>query len=335
MVIGLTAPYLSAVSPRDEVLFRNGLKLVGEIWGLDKGELSFKTDAMGTITVKWARVVGLYSPARFRVELGTGQILFGSFDRTADEGKAVVVTAAGKVLLSLDLIVAIDPYEKRRLDRLRGEVSAGLSLQRAQDLRTLTLGAQFSYQASKWSLDLSGSSYLSDQEAVGKTTRNDAAMTVQRDLKNRYVALGTTGFQQNTELGLSRRVILGGGLGNRLVYSNFMILTLGAGAVALTEKYSDETSSGQSAEALVMGNLSAFRRTSPKLDLLVSLKVFPGLTDWGRVRVEFDSSFSYEIFSDFYVGLDGFYTFDSRPPTAMTSKQDYGVSASVRWKFNK
>jgi len=334
-VLGPGSPILSAVSPRDEVSFQNGLKLVGEITGLNKGELSFKTDETGTITVKWVKVIGVSSPARFRIELGTGQILFGSFERAAEDSKAVIVTGTGKVLLALDLIVAIDPFEKSGLERLRGEVSAGFSLQRAQSLTILSLGAQFSYQSSKWSLNLSGNSYLSDQEAVGTTTRNDAALTVQRDLKNRYVVIGTTGFQQNTELGLSGRFILGGGLGNRLVYTNSLILTVGAGAIAVDEKYSDAAASDQSVEAFIIGRLDAFRRTFPKLDFYLTTRVFPGLTEWGRVRVEIDSVFSYEIFSDFYVGWEGFYSFDSRPPTEDAAKKDYGLSLSARWKFNK
>ncbi len=334
VALGQNVPVLSAIT-RDEVIFQNGQKLVGEIKRLDKGMLSFNTDETGTISVKWVKVVGLYSPARFRVEIGTGQILVGTLERTSEEGKAVIATYTGKVLLALDLIVTIDPFEKKRLDRLRGEVSVGSSLQRAQSLTTLTMSADISYQMPKWRFDLSGDSYLSKQEAVETTTRNGALMTVQRDLKNRYVAIGTTGFQQNTELGLSGRVMLGGGLGNRLIYTNLMILTVGAGAVAVDEKYSDAEASAQNVEALFTGRMEAFRHTFPKLDFILSTKVYPSLTDWGRVRLEFDTSFSYEILSDFYVGLDGFYSFDSRPPTEETSQRDYGVSLSIRWKFNK
>jgi Protein of unknown function, DUF481 len=327
-------PALSSVY-QDEVIFSNGQKLVGKIKGLDKGMLSFYTDETGTISIKWVKVIGIYSPARFRIEIGTGLILVGTFELASEEGKAVIVTETGKVLLALDLIVTIDPFEKKFLDRLRGEVELGFSLQRAQSLTTYTLGAEVSYVTSRAMLNLNWSSYLGKQEAVPTTTRNDLILTFDRDLKNRYVALVTTGIQQNTELGLSSRLILGGGIGNRLIYTNHVILMAGAGAVGLSEKYSDAEASNQSIEANFIGQLSAFRHTFPRLDLVVSTKVFPSLTDWGRVRFEFNTSFSYEIVTDFYVGLDGFYSYDSRPPTETASKQDYGISTSVRWKFNK
>jgi hypothetical protein len=114
-----------------------------------------------------------------------------------------------------------------------------------------------------------------------------------------------------------------------------MILMASAGAVAVNEKYSDAASSTQNAEAVAMGQMSAFRRTFPKLDFLITPMVFASLTDWGRVRVEITTSFSYEVFSDFYIGLEGFYTFDSRPPTETVSKKDYGISTTISWKFNK
>jgi len=191
--------------------------------------LSFYTEETGTISVKWVKAAALSSPRRFRIEIGTGQILVGSFEKASEEGKTVIVTGTGKVLLALDLIMTIDPFEQKFLNRLRGEVEAGFSLQRAQSLTTYTIGAEVSYVTSKGNLNLSWSSYLGKQEAVETTTRNDLSLTLERDLKNRYVALGTTGFQQNTELGLSGRLILGGGIGNRLIYTNHVILMAGQG----------------------------------------------------------------------------------------------------------
>jgi Protein of unknown function, DUF481 len=333
-VLGQNAPVLSAAY-NDEVIFWNGQKLVGEIKGLSKGYLSFNTDETGTISVKWVKAAGLYSPRRFRIEIGTGQVLIGSFERASEEGKAVIATVTGKVLMALDLIVIIEPFEKKLLDRFKGDLSFGFSLQRAQTLTTYTLSTHLSYQETKWNLNLGGSSYLSNQEAVATTTRNDLLLTFQRDLKNRWFALALTGLQQNTELGLSGRLNLGGGIGNRFVLTNNMILTAAAGAVAVDEKYSDAASSTQNAEAVFMGQMSAFRRTFPKLDFVIAPMLFASLTDWGRVRIEITTSFSYEVFSDFYVGLEGFYSFDSRPPTETTSKKDYGISTTITWKFNK
>jgi len=330
----LIPPGLSAASS-DEVIFKSGQKLIGEIKGLDKGILKFKTDETGTVSVKWVKVSGLSSPNRFRVEAGTGLIFIGSIEKASEENKTVIVTDTGKILLGLDLIVTITSFEKRLLDRFKGYLDVGFSLQRAQRQTTFLLGTNVSYRTSKWNLVLNASSYLSKQETVPRTTRNDVGLSAQRDMKKRWVAVAMTGFQQNAELGLDRRLSLGGGLGHKLIWTNNMIFTVAAGAIGIDEKYSDAAASAQSAEAIFSGSLSAFRYTFPKLNFLVSAKIYPSLTDWGRVRAELDTSLSYELISDFTISLSGFYTLDSRPPTEGARKHDYGFTTSIRWEFHQ
>ena len=333
-VFSLSASLLSAAYV-DEIAFRNGQKLIGEIKGLDRGMLTFKTDEMSTISVKWVKVAGLASPGRFRVEAGTGQIVVGSLERASEEGKVVIVTETGKVLLGLDLIVTIAPFEIKLWDRFKGYLNVGFSLQRAQSLTTLNLSTQVSYRTSKWDLTLTGSTYFGKQATVPSTSRNDLSLIVQRDMKGRLFAVGMTEIQQNSELGLSRRLTLGGGIGNNFVWTNHLILAAAVGVIAVDEKYSDAASSTQSAEALLSGKLEAFRYTFPKLNFLITAKIYPSLTDWGRVRVDLDSNLSYEIIRDFSIGLNGFYSVDSRPPTVATPKHDYGITASIRWDFHQ
>jgi hypothetical protein len=330
----LIPPVLSAASS-DEVIFKSGQKLIGEIKGLDKGILKFNTDETGTVSVKWVKVSGLSSPNRFRVEAGTGLIFIGSIEKASEENKTVIVTDTGKILLGLDLIVTITSFEKRLLDRFKGYLDVGFSLQRAQRQTTFLLGTNVSYRTSKWNLVLNASSYLSKQETVPRTSRNDVGVSAQRDMKKRWVAVVMTGFQQNAELGLDRRLTLGGGLGHKLIWTNNMIFTVATGAIGVDEKYSDAAASAQSAEAIFSGSLSAFRYTFPKLNFLVSAKIFPSLTDWGRVRAELDTSLSYELISDFTIGLSGFYALDSRPPTEGARKHDYGFTTSIRWEFHQ
>ncbi len=78
---------------------------------------------------------------------------------------------------------------------------------------------------------------------------------------------------------------------------------------------------------------SAFRRRSPKLDSTITFALVPSLTDAGRVRGELNVSISVEVIHNFFVGLSGFDTFDSGPPDTSLTKNDYGVTPSLRWKF--
>ena len=59
----------------------------------------------------------------------------------------------------------------------------------------------------------------------------------------------------------------------------------------------------------------------------------PSITDWGRLRTEFDTDLSREFFSDFTIGISFYLTYDTRPPDASQSKYDYGLVTSFGWKF--
>jgi len=64
------------------------------------------------------------------------------------------------------------------------------------------------------------------------------------------------------------------------------------------------------------------------------LKIYPSISDFGRVRIEFDTRIQYEIFMDIYWGLGFFDNFDSRPPTQGDSDKNHlDIEAMIGWKF--
>lgn len=331
LVWGMGFTSLSAAST-DELIFKSGQKLVGEIKGMERGILSFSTDEMGTVSVKWEKVVGITSPGRFQVETDAGLKFVGSLE-AAEQGKAIIATDSGKVLVGLASVVTIRLFERRRIERFKGYLDVGFSLQRAQRLATFTLGTDVSYRTSKWDLAFSARSYFSRQENVESTTRNDVALKSQMNLSKRLLLLGIAQLQQNKELNLARRWTLGGGLGNRFVRTNSLVIMAGVGVIGIEERFVGGEASAMNLDAIVSTSLSAFRYTSPKLDFTVSLNIVPSLTDWGRVRIDLNERLSYEIFKDFFISLSGFYSVDSRPPVEGTRKHDYGVFSSVRWEF--
>ena len=69
------------------------------------------------------------------------------------------------------------------------------------------------------------------------------------------------------------------------------------------------------------------------IDVNVTYKLLPSLSNPGRLRGELDADISIETVKNFYVGLSGYDTFDTRPPQPNLSKHDYGVTFSLRWKF--
>lgn len=86
-------------------------------------------------------------------------------------------------------------------------------------------------------------------------------------------------------------------------------------------------------ELLLGGDWKVFHLDSPKLDISTTVSVIPSITDLGRVRLQWDYRLSHEVLSDFFVGLKGFVSYDSRPPTTNAVKSDYRLNFTVGWTW--
>ena len=70
VLIALLPLSAAVAAPKtDVVVFQNGDRLTGEVKGLDRGRLSFDTDATGTIAIEWARVKSVDTAGEERGDL--------------------------------------------------------------------------------------------------------------------------------------------------------------------------------------------------------------------------------------------------------------------------
>ena len=80
-------------------------------------------------------------------------------------------------------------------------------------------------------------------------------------------------------------------------------------------------------------NYDLFRFVFPKTDIKSTLDVIPILSESGRVRIDFDTRISYEVFKDFTLSLRFWDNFDSRNPSSGVKENDYGLSFGLGYKF--
>ena len=86
--------------------------------------------------------------------------------------------------------------------------------------------------------------------------------------------------------------------------------------------------------AALSGNYHFFLYNYPKTDISVALSVLPGITDWPRVRVNFNGSLKREIITDFTVNFSIFDSYDSKPAGGTeAANHDFGIILSVGWTF--
>lgn len=315
----------------DMIYLTNGDRVRGEIKKLEHGRIEYKTDDLGTVNVKWDKIDEVESPRFFEIESSAGVRRFGSLGRAGLVG-FLVVRGASADTLPLSFIVRITPIKSNLWNRLDGYLNFGYSLTRADNQHEITLQGEVRYRGRDVGTRLDGSSYLRTRSG-SRTTRNSYSLSVQRYLPKRWAAWAIGQVQQNEELQLDYRTLVGVGPARQLVLTNHMDFIAYAGGAVSREKYATADTGSVSGEALLGGRFSAFRHSFPKLDFSTELQIFPSLTESGRLRTELQLRLSYEILKDFTVGLSGFYTRDSHPPDPATPKDDYSLSTTVGWIF--
>ncbi len=121
----LVAPVdLAAQRVRDEVVeLSSGDRVTGEIRGLDRSQLTVRTIDLGTVQVRWQRVVRLNSNRTLEIELVDGRRLQSSI-ASPTPGALQVSGSAGTAIVDLASIVVIRPVAQTGL----GNSPAGSTL---------------------------------------------------------------------------------------------------------------------------------------------------------------------------------------------------------------
>jgi uncharacterized protein DUF481 len=320
----------------DLVILRNGDRITGEVKGLAHGKLDYSTDDIGRLSVEWDKVARLSSPNRFQFELGSGIKYFGRPGIPSRDG-FLVVLAAGADTLPMASVVEISPINAAFVQRLESYLDVGLTVAKANQATTFSLSGAAEYRGPEIGSQFKFDSYAQGQESVPTTTRNSARQSVSWFLPRRWSAVAIAQLEQNDELDLDHRITGGGAMNRALAHTNQMEFSVAGGIVGTQERFSGASASTSktSLEGLVTVGWSAFRFDSPKLDFSFSSALFPGLSDWGRIRGQAEVRLKYEVFTDFNAGILFTDTFDSRPPETGATKNDYVTTLTIGWSYRR
>ena len=315
------------------MVLKNGDHLTGEIKSLERGKLRFKTDDMGTLEIEWDNVRQVMSRASFTFELQDGSEYLGSLDASTQEGMVLVVTKDASVDLDPMTIIRMAPIKSGFWERMDGSLSMGASYTQSSDVGQFNFSADARSRTVTHQVSFTASSIMTRQPDAGSTGRDDLEGGYLHFLKDRWLAGGLFTLQRNEDLGIDLRALAAAGMGRHLVQTYRSELSVLGGFAVNEEFVSGAEPSGTSVEALLAGKYSFYKYDAPESDLSLGLVVFPGLTEWGRVRAEFDARLRHEIIKDFFFDISLFDSFDNHPPTAGVLKNDWGLVTSIGWTF--
>jgi hypothetical protein len=324
------APAAHAADKTDVVELVNGDRITCEIKKLERGKLTVKTDGVGTIAIEWDDIQRLSSPARYDLELTSGEHRYGTLVR-ADARTVDVVDGQAVERVSLDAVVRLAPVGRTFWRRLDGSIAAGFNFTSANNQTQWTLDTSVVYRSRLWVTEVAADSLLTISEDTDRQTRNNLSFQALRFLQPRWYWASILQFQQNEELSLNLRSLVGGGIVRVLAQSNRSTAFLSGGVAYTNEQYVGEDAQSIG-EALVGGSYAWYTFDGRSTNLTTSVYTFYALNGDARMRLELDSSFKSDIVGDLYWSVTAFESFNSRPPTG-EKKNDFGISATLGWSF--
>jgi hypothetical protein len=310
----------------DKVVLLNKDTLTGEILSMKLGMLTYKMDGPGTIDIKWEYVTGIASKKVFDFTLRNGEIVVGSLDSLFKSHQKII----------LNDIIEIIPIKDRFLHRLVGDVSLGINYTKSNSILQSNFSSNIAYIIPKSEYDLKLNSVLTNYgKDTSLTKKQDVTGSYMRNLNKNYFWAISLGWQQNTELGLASRYLLNGTFGLQPLTDNHNRLLAAAGFSYNQEQSVETGQFSGNLDALFNISYKRFYYSTPKLSINASYSVFPGISDWGRIRMQADLNVSVEIFKDFQTGLVFYYSYDNKPPQGSLSTNDYGILFTVGYTFGK
>jgi hypothetical protein len=334
-------PAAALAAKTDVLTLHNGDRITGEVKWLTRGKLDYSTDDAGRLSVEWVKVSRLASQHSFEVETASGLKYVGRLVALDRDG-VVVIGGADLDTLPIPDVVVISALDAGFMKRVRAYLDLGLTFAKANQATTFSSDGEAAYRGDKIGTTFAFSSYAQGQESAPTTTRNTVGLRLIRFLPKRWSAIALGQTEQNDELSLELRVTGAAMLGRVLTRSNSSEFSVGAGLAVTRERFSAdptdplaEGETGTNLEGVLAGAFDAFRFDSPKLDLATSLFLYPSLSTAGRLRGEGTVRLKYELLADFNVGISATDTFDSDPPEATATTNDFITTFTIGWSYRR
>ncbi len=317
----------------DVVTLKNGDRFTGAIKGVAQEALELDTDAAGSIKVEWPHIASITSSFNYEVEITTGERFFGSIKASDKAGELQIVGDDGEHTIPLTEVFSITPIGRGFWKRLNGNVNFGFSYTQSNQAVQYSLSAATHYQNRKYLGSGQLNSIFNTQEGVDSTRQQSAGLRVTRKLKKVSGVYGVVQLQSNPDQGFNLRSVVGGGYDWFLVHRQDEHLIVNAGLVYDREQIVGSSQVDNSAEVTAGLQLGNFSLDNPNRTMTIAFDTFTNVTGESRFRAQLNVNLTWQIINNFNLGVSLLESYDSRPPTAESEKNDMSLSLSVGYSY--
>lgn len=316
----------------DIVIMNNDDHITGEIKRLEVGILVFKTDDMETINIKWDKVKSITTENFYQVELQDGRVFYGSIEPGDEDSTLLIKGVTLKSTLFMKYMVKITRIKESFWDILDGYVKLGGSFTKASQIGQISFGFSGRYRTKIFYSELTANSIINTTRKQPTSRKQDIFLTYNRYLEQRWFWAGRVGAEENTELGIKLRTSLSGGIGKYFLQTNIHWMNGLAGISLNREWFIDSTEASNNVEGYLTAQYLLFIYDHPKISLETTFNIFPGITDFGRIRSNLDVNLDWEIFLDFYWVFTLYFSYDNKP-TSTASETDYRFETTIKYEL--
>lgn len=314
----------------DVVVVSGGSHMTGTIRQLERGELTFSINGAGRVNINWRNVESLQSTRRLKIGLISGERLIGSI-ASPSPGKLEVVTDAGPRSIDISDVGQIHPIEATLIERTTGNIDLGLEFLTANHETDWTLNAELSNRTENYLTTLSINSLLRRRNDATDQRRNRLELDSRRFLDSRWFALGLFQAEEDRELDLDLRALVGAALGRTLLQSDRMVLSSYGGLDLSHEEFRGVSDADHDIVELLAALEWDWFDIGADLQFLIDAKTYVA-PDTGRVRVDVQSSLQRDLSANYYLSLNVYESYNSDPPEDLR-KSDLGVSLTFGRSF--
>lgn len=314
---------------RDSVVLTTDNRLEGEIIELARGKLTFAIDGAGPVEIDWNNVETLTSPREFDVELGSGERLSGSIF-SPSPGRLAVTAGTAPADIETDDVIRITPIAATAAERTSGFVDFGLDFLTANDELDLRVDAEAENRMRNYLTTLSVDSIVSEIDDETAQRRNYFQIRSRRLLKSRWFAIGRLHLEEDRELDLDTRTLLGFGAGRTLLQSNRAVVALYGGLAGDRERYRGIPGKQDSVEAFVSVEWDWFE-LGGDTQVTTNATTFFSF-DRSRRRIELDARLQRAMFGNVHWSVSLYESYDSDPPEGLENS-DLGLSFAIGRSF--
>ena len=322
----------------DIIILNNGDHVTGEIKGLSAGQLELSTEYMDTVYIDWVNIRDIISSQGQQIEMSDGRRLTGTLDKPQsadpDAAKLIIInTEEGQLEESSDNLVRMYPVGGEFWDRMDLNFSLGFNFDKNSSVGKYNFGIDSTYRDPRFISFARWSSEVTTQEVVDSTSRHVLSVDHVMSRANQRFLNYFGSVEKNDELGVKLRTLAGAGYGWIPIATGRSWMSLGAGLDINWERPYGGGDPDTNLEAVGQFRYQYFRRGTPERTLDIYFRVFPSITQWGRVRADFIASARWEIVRDFFIGLELYSSYDGEPALSEASHTDYGYRTTVGLKF--